>query len=156
LSFRLSHNHNVVIDRTTIIPSLIWKQKTRVSFGNGGFFVYLNLLIITYFTIIYGFTLIELIVVIAILAILVLIAVPRLSGFSAAAREKADYATAATIGHAAQAWVAMDEENNTATTVDDLETAKLLNEGTKPPQSTDGAWEITITDGVPRNKSIFE
>ena len=47
-----------------------------------------------------GFTLIELIVVIAILGILLLIAVPRLAGFRESAAQKADKASAATIGNA--------------------------------------------------------
>ncbi len=44
-----------------------------------------------------GFTLIELIVVIAILGILALVAIPRLTGFQEAARQKADFSNATTL-----------------------------------------------------------
>lgn len=56
-----------------------------------------------------GFTLIELIIVIAILAILAAVALPRLSGFTTSAKEKADIANAKTIANAVTLLMAEDK-----------------------------------------------
>jgi len=53
-----------------------------------------------------GFTLIELIVIIAILGILAVIAIPRLGGFQATAKVKADVASATTLTQAASVYQA--------------------------------------------------
>jgi prepilin-type N-terminal cleavage/methylation domain-containing protein len=91
-----------------------------------------------------GFTLIELIVVIAILAILAVIAIPRLSGFTTTAKLNADYSTAATIGHAAQAYLVDNDEPETGISVATLTGEALLPATTRTTLQSDPAKSFTI------------
>lgn len=88
-----------------------------------------------------GFTLIELIVVIAILGILALIAIPRLSGFTESAKLNSDYSTAATIGHAAAAYVAAT--NTHPASVDALR-GTYMPSGTRLTAQTNGGATWTL------------
>jgi prepilin-type N-terminal cleavage/methylation domain-containing protein len=63
-----------------------------------------------------GFTLIELIVVIAILGILAVIAVPRLGGFTEAAKETNDEELAAVTANAAAMYIASNSDKTVITT----------------------------------------
>ena len=96
-----------------------------------------------------GFTLIELIVVIAILAILALIAIPRLGGFTDSAKLNSDYATAATIGHAAQAFLVDNPVPSGGITIATLTGKNLLPATTKTTLQSDPTktFTIVVTNG---------
>lgn len=66
-----------------------------------------------------GFTLIELIVVITILAVLAVIAIPVVTGWVDKARDAEAAANARTIELAAKAYMTENDENITATNLDD-------------------------------------
>ena len=91
-----------------------------------------------------GFTLIELIVVIAIIGILAAIAVPSFSGMQKRSKEKADVASATTIGKAAEAYFA---ENNTAPTgIAELKTKDYLKDEHKPQLKPHTAFYLQVVD----------
>lgn len=74
-----------------------------------------------------GFTLIELIVVIAILAILAAIAIPRLAGFTEAAKEANDEELAAIVANAAAMYIASNSDKTPITTGTAGATEVLIN-----------------------------
>ena len=103
-----------------------------------------------------GFTLIEVIVVLAILGILALILVPRLSGYTKQAKEKADKATARSIKTAVEALVASGEiegsgdiiipnSGNITTTItgfDESKLKELIGEDVK--SQTKSGFKVTV------------
>lgn len=93
-----------------------------------------------------GFTLVELIVVIAILGILAAVAVGRFGGFTDKAKINADLATAAEIASAAQAYMAEQPGANTAPTMEQLETANLIDNDQVKAQSTNTLFTITYAN----------
>lgn len=101
-----------------------------------------------------GFTLVELIVVIAILGILMLIAVPRFAGFRESAAIKADVASAANIGKAAELYLSegkeLSGEDNSSIDISQLKAAGLLDKDEYEPQSKryedDNGFSVTVVE----------
>ncbi|OPJ56332.1 competence type IV pilus major pilin ComGC [Alkalithermobacter paradoxus] len=91
-----------------------------------------------------GFTLVELIVVLAVLGIIAGIAIPRFGNIQEESKRKADIATGAVIGKAAELALANGE---TDVAVDKLVSKGYLESLPKPQYKADKDFVVTVTGG---------
>ncbi|KXZ40795.1 type IV pilus assembly protein PilA [Alkalithermobacter thermoalcaliphilus JW-YL-7 = DSM 7308] len=92
-----------------------------------------------------GFTLVELVIVLAILGVIALIAIPRFGTIQEESKRKADIASAAIIGRAAELALANGEQES------DINLENLVTKGyldsVSNPQYKEGTFEVEVENG---------